>query len=139
MVYSRIVISAKQSLDSSLTIKSKAKELRKNSTSAEKKLWQLLKRGQINGLHFRRQHPYGIYILDFFCFKANLAIEVDGPIHMQKKEYDYERTKFIESTGVEVLRFRNEEVENSIEQVIKAIHDALDHRNKSQFKEGIDE
>ena len=51
-------------------------------------------------MYFRRQHPYGIYILDFFCFEANLVIEVDGLIHLSKHEYDLERTKYLESSGL---------------------------------------
>ena len=121
MGFSRLIIRAKQSLEASANIKSKARELRNNPTPAEKKLWESLRKGQIIGLHFRRQHPYGIYILDFYCFKANLAIEVDGPIHLAKHDYDLERTRFIESSGVTVLRFKNEDIESRIEWVIDKI------------------
>ena len=72
-------------------------------------------------MHFRKQHPYNIYILDFFCFKANLAIEVEGKIHLKRKEYDKERTRFLESTGLKVLRFKNEDVEKRIDWVIEII------------------
>jgi very-short-patch-repair endonuclease len=58
-------------------------------------------------MYFRRQHPYGIYILDFFCQKANLVIEVHGAVHLGSKEYDEERTQYLESTGLKVIRFRN--------------------------------
>jgi very-short-patch-repair endonuclease len=78
--------SAEHNLGASLNIKSKAQELRKKSTRAEQILWNHLRRKQQNGAFFRRQHPYGIYILDFYCFKANLAIEVDGGIHLSKVE-----------------------------------------------------
>ena len=76
-------------------------------------------------MHFRRQHPYGIYILDFFCSKANLAVEIDGEIHKHKREYDHERTKYLEESGLRVLRFSNHEVENNIEEVIRKIKSAL--------------
>lgn len=76
-------------------------------------------------MHFRHQHPYGIYIIDFFCSKANLAIEVDGEIHKFKREYDRERIKYLEESGLKVLRFTNADVENNIEGVIKKIQSAL--------------
>ena len=125
MVFTRNLNFSKHSLGSIAGIKSKAKELRKYPTASETKLWKYLRKEQLDGMQFRRQHPYGIYILDFFCFKANLAIEVDGAIHLQQKEYDQERSRFIESTGVKVIRFRNEEIENSIEQVIERIREAV--------------
>src|SRR5665811_2266502 len=76
-----IVNRAKQSLDANAAIKDKAKKLRKKKTEAEKILWSKIRNREVNGMYFRRQHPYGIYILDFFCFEANLVIEVDGLIH----------------------------------------------------------
>jgi len=76
-------------------------------------------------MHFRKQHPYNIYILDFFCFEANLAIEVEGKIHLRKREYDLERTRFLRSSGLEVLRFKNEDIENRIDWVIEIIEKHL--------------
>jgi very-short-patch-repair endonuclease len=72
-------------------------------------------------MYFRRQHPYGIYILDFFCFEANLVIEVDGLIHLSKHEYDLERTKYLESSGLTIIRFRNADIENRIGKVLEKI------------------
>ena len=88
MVYSRRTTEAKQNHGASLNVRSKAKELRKNMTDSEKVLWEHLRLRRLNGMHFRRQHPFGIYILDFFCYEANLAIEIDGPIHLNHQEYD---------------------------------------------------
>ena len=93
MVYSKRITEAKHNHGASGIIKMKAKELRKELTKSEKILWSHLRRGQQSGMYFRRQHPYGIYILDFYCFKANLVIEVDGEIHSNQKEYDDERTR----------------------------------------------
>jgi len=121
MIYSRRIVEAKQNLGASLNIKVKAKELRKNQTEQEKVLWKRLRNRQQGGKHFRRQHPYNIYILDFYCFESSLAIEIDGEIHLKQKEYDLERTRFLESSGLKVLRFRNEEIEKRIEWVIKEI------------------
>jgi len=121
MTYSKRIVEGKQNLGASFNIKARARELRKDLTPQEKRLWDRIRRGQLNGMHFRKQHPYNIYILDFFCFKANLAIEVEGKIHLRRKEYDKERTRFLESTGLEVLHFRNEDIENRIDWVIEII------------------
>src|SRR6266536_6063321 len=75
-----------------------AKDLRRNMTTAEKVLWIYLRQG-ILGLKFRRQHPIGIYIADFYCHRVKLIIEVDGSIHDKKevKEYDERRENDLKS------------------------------------------
>ncbi len=129
MVYSRRIVGANQSLDASFNIKSKARELRKKMTESEQLLWSHLRRGQQKGFHFRRQHPYYIYILDFYCFESNLAIEVDGKIHLNQLEYDLEKTRFLESSGLKVLRIKNEDVESRIGWVLEIINNALTRKN----------
>ena len=124
MVYSRIIAEAKQNFGADLIIKSKARELRKNMPEQEETLWNFLRRRQL-GMHFRRQHPYGIYILDFYCFDANLAIEIDGMIHLKRHDYDEERTKYLESTGLKVIRFDNSDIENRIDWVLDKIKFSL--------------
>ncbi len=125
MIYSRRVSEGKQNLGASSNIKARARELRKCMTNTERMLWDKLRRKQQKDMYFRRQHPYGIYILDFYCFEANLAIEVDGKIHLSKKEYDDERTRFLESSGLRVLRFENSDIESRIDWVIKVINQYL--------------
>jgi very-short-patch-repair endonuclease len=125
MVYKRIISESKHTHGADLSIKTKAYELRKKMTDAEKKLWEHLRLKRIEGRHFRRQHPYGIYILDFFCAKANLVIEVDGDIHKFKEEYDNERTRYLEDSGLKVIRFTNLEIENRIEEVLQKIRSFL--------------
>jgi very-short-patch-repair endonuclease len=125
MVHSRIITEAKQNFGANLNIKSKARELRKNMTEPEKILWSYIRKRQLYGMHFRRQHPYGIYILDFYCFEANLVIEIDGMIHLNRRDYDIERTKYLESTGLKVIRFNNKHIENSIEWVLDKINSYL--------------
>jgi very-short-patch-repair endonuclease len=127
MAYARIINESKHLHGADLNTKSKARMLRKSMTSAEKTLWNKLRRGQLNGMYFRRQHPYGIYILDFFCHEANLAIEVDGAVHLDSKEYDGERTHYLESTGLRVIRFSNEEIEENVDKVIDAIYVSLNN------------
>lgn len=121
MVFSGIILEANQSHGANASIKSKAKELRKNPTSTEKELWKYVRNGQICGMYFRKQHPFGIYILDFYSFKANLVIEIDGPIHLLQKDYDDERDKFLKSTGLTVLRFTNRDIEKRLEWVLSRI------------------
>jgi len=76
-------------------------------------------------MYFRRQHPFGIYILDFYCFEAKLAVEVDGKIHLNQMEYDLERTKYLEASGLIVLRFDNEDIINRIVWVLELINTFL--------------
>ena len=121
MMYCRRVIEAKQNLGASPAITSRAQYLRRTMTETEKILWSKIRNKQQNGMYFRRQHPYNIYILDFYCFKSNLAIEIDGEIHLRQKVYDEERTKFLESSGLKVLRFTNEDIKTRIDWVLMII------------------
>lgn len=96
-------------------------QLRQNLTPAEKKLWQVLRGGKLAGLKFRRQHPVGNFILDFYCPACKLVIEVDGAVHQNQIEYDTARTNQLEAHGYTVLRFQNEEVAHQIEKVLEQI------------------
>jgi very-short-patch-repair endonuclease len=122
MNYSKIINKAKQNLGADLNIKSKARQLRKRMTEQEKILWKHIRGRKQNGMYFRRQHPYGIYILDFYCFEANLVIEIDGMIHLNHHDYDIERTEYLESSGLKVLRFKNMDIESRIEWVLSKIN-----------------
>lgn len=99
----------------------RARELRKNQTPAEYKLWARLRNHQLNGLVFRRQHALGTYILDFCCPKVKLVIELDGHTHGNQEIYDAQRTEWLAKYGWKVLRFTNYEVEHEIEAVLNAI------------------
>jgi very-short-patch-repair endonuclease len=99
----------------------RAFRLRKNMTPAEELLWEKLKGKQIAGVRFRRQHPISRYIVDFYCHAAKLVIELDGKIHLAKKEQNIERTKEIENLGIQLIRFNNEEVEKNCDTVAAAI------------------
>jgi len=97
--------------------------LRRSETEAEKLLWQALKNRKCAGLKFRRQHPFGWFVLDFYCHERALAVEVDGGIHKNRdvKRHDINRTSELENMGVRVIRFTNEEVIGEIEEVLKKI------------------
>ena len=99
------------------------RRLRRNMTDAERRLWRSLQRKQLGGFKFRRQHPFGDYIIDFVCLKAKLAVEVDGGQHAG--DVDAARTRFLERAGFRVLRFWNNDVLRDTEAVAGAIYRAL--------------
>jgi very-short-patch-repair endonuclease len=100
-----------------------ARENRHNQTQAENLLWQHLRNRRVNGQKFRRQHPIGSFIADFYCNEYKLVIELDGGYHLLKdqREQDLGRTFELEESGFKVLRFTNEEVLQDIYAVVKAI------------------
>ncbi len=100
----------------------KARYLRKEETGTEKILWEKLRNNRL-GIKFRRQHPIDMYILDFYVPSIKLAIELDGAVHKIKenKEYDIDRTKYLKSKYITVLRFWNEEIEKDLENVFGGI------------------
>ena len=99
------------------------RKLRKRQTKAEELLWKRLRRKRLNGLEFRRQHPLGRYIADFYCPEARLVIELDGNVHEleDQSEYDGLRREIIEVHGIRVLRIKNEEVERNTEKMLQRI------------------
>ena len=98
-----------------------AKKLRQDMTATEKILWSKLHNKQLNGLKFRRQHPIERYIADFYCHEYKLIIELDGKIHSERKEYDENRDRFVVAGGYNVLRISNDEIENSIDDILERI------------------
>ncbi|MCD4817839.1 MAG: endonuclease domain-containing protein [Candidatus Cloacimonetes bacterium] len=103
--------------------KSKRRILRKNMTDSEKILWDKIRNKQILNLRFRRQYSIGKYVIDFYCPKLKLAIEVDGEIHLSNhsKNYDEIRQNEIESLGISFLRFSNDSIKNNISYVIDTV------------------
>jgi len=101
----------------------RAKVLRRSLTAPELLLWKMLRRDQL-GLHFRRQHAVGRYILDFYCAAAKLCVEVDGPSHKQRGAYDQRRTQELSEQGIRVLRFSVDEVETRLAVVLATIKSA---------------
>ncbi|MCX6143381.1 MAG: endonuclease domain-containing protein [Ignavibacteriales bacterium] len=106
---------------------SKSRELRHNMTDAERKLWSLLRNNQL-GVKFRRQVPYDLYILDFYCVKAKLVIEVDGSQHYtpEGRRRDKIRDADLRSDGLEVLRFINADVLTNSEGVVRMIFEKVE-------------
>ncbi len=102
-----------------------ARELRKNPTDAEDKLWQAICKKQLDGRKFRRQVAIGAFVVDFYCSSERLAIEVDGPVHDQQVEADKIRQELIESLGIRFVRLSNSEVENRLEDALNKIREAF--------------
>jgi very-short-patch-repair endonuclease len=106
-----------------------ARQLRKEVTPAEAKLWAYLRGNKLEGVNFRRQHAIGKYIVDFCSPKAKLVIELDGSQHLDQKDYDENRTEYLASRGYNVIRFWNNDVMNRIEDIMQAVHQALDDKS----------
>jgi very-short-patch-repair endonuclease len=101
--------------------------LRRNSTDVEAALWSQLRAKRFTGFKFRRQHPLGPYILDFYCPARRLAVELDGGQHFEPsaQAYDARRTAYLRDAGLEVLRFPNDVVFKELPAVLDAIGRAL--------------
>lgn len=95
--------------------------MRKQPTPAEAHLWRALRARRLAGLKFRRQHPVGRFILDFYCPAHKLVIEIDGGVHVQRSDYDQRRTQQLEAFGYRVLRFSNEAVLDQLPIVLESI------------------
>jgi very-short-patch-repair endonuclease len=106
-------------------LKPVARQMRKEPTPAEDIMWQHLRDRQLLGFKFRRQHSIERFIVDFYCSEAALVIEVDGPIHQYSKEEDTIRQEYIESYGLRLLRFTNDEVINNLDSVLNRISEEL--------------
>jgi len=109
------------------TLLEQVRELRKNQTSAEKVFWEIVRTKRFLGLKFRRQHQIGNYIVDFYCHDRKLVIELDGEIHNQpeQQQRDRQRTEYLNSLGLTVLRFTNQEIFQNLETVLQNLLDLL--------------
>ncbi len=99
------------------------REFRKHPTDAEKLMWECLRARRLNGFKFRRQHPIGRYVVDFYCHDAKLVVEVDGNIHSVPDQMEYDRIRESELTALDlsIIRFRNERVMNETANVLEEI------------------
>lgn len=108
-------------------LKTLARELRKDQTSAEEFLWSLLRNRQLLGFKFRRQHQFGRYVADLYCRNAQLVIECDGSAHNPNERWHHDRNRdaYMELPGLAVLRFSNERVLKDTDSVIDEIASRL--------------
>ena len=103
------------------------RSLRRAQTDAERLLWSRLRRRQVGGFKFRRQHQIGLYICDFASPDGKLIIELDGSQHAERVAYDDQRDSFLRSAGYRVLRFWNADVLAGLDNIVETIFEAL-HR-----------
>ncbi|MBL7075812.1 DUF559 domain-containing protein [candidate division KSB1 bacterium] len=111
-------------------LKALSRRLRRKGTLSEVLLWMQIKGGQIKGYKFTRQKPMGNYIVDFYCGRLRLAIEIDGISHEDKFKEDKIRQKEIEKQGVKFLRFYDSDIKNNMEGVIAVIRDWIEREEK---------
>lgn len=107
--------------DKKKSITELARELRNNPTPAERTLWPHLRKRRLNGYRFLRQKPIiysqrnykkDFFIADFYCAEKKLVLELDGGYHKYQQQYDRNRDKVISALGIDVLRIKNEELQN---------------------------
>ena len=101
--------------------RSRARQLRKNPTDAERLIWQKLRFWQVDGCKFRRQQPLGRYIVDFVCLQKRLIIELDGGQHAERVDYDKQRDAWLHDQGFVVLRFWDNDVFKNIDGIMEMI------------------
>jgi very-short-patch-repair endonuclease len=102
-----------------------AKQLRKESTKAEKIVWELIRNRKFMGLKFRRQHVIEGFVLDFYCHEAKLGIEIDGGIHFRRKDYDKLRQEVIESEDIKIIRVTNKEIADNKSSILGKIKETI--------------
>ncbi|ASE38689.1 DUF559 domain-containing protein [Brevundimonas vesicularis] len=110
---------------------SRARILRRALTPPEARLWVHLRRRALGGLKFRRQHPAGVYVLDFYCAEAMLAVEVDGESHEGRGGHDARRTRWLATQGIAVIRVSAEQVRVDLGDVLEFIADRARDRIRS--------
>ena len=98
-----------------------ARDFRKNQTDPEEIMWNELRNRKFLNLKFRRQYLIEGYIVDFYCPKLKLVIEIDGLIHLRQIKKDQQRQKDIEEKGIKFVRFKNEDVQHNLEEVLKKL------------------
>ena len=101
----------------------RAKQMRRKMTPQERRLWDALRRNQLDGFHFRRQQVIDGYIADFYCHGAALVLETDGPIHDAQRGYDEERDETLARRGLLIMRVCNEEIDRDLSGALAKIRE----------------
>ncbi|MBI5917970.1 MAG: endonuclease domain-containing protein [Nitrosomonadales bacterium] len=118
-------------------IRAYAREMRGRMTDAESLLWMLLRNRRMAGVKFRRQHPEGRYILDFYCDEKKLAVELDGGQHGEQLNYDQQRDAWLRARGIRVLRFWNNQMLTETEEVMEEVYRCCTSPPLPQAGEGL--
>jgi len=116
-------------MDQKTIVKQLCRDLRKKSTKAERIFWEAVRGRKFEGKKFYRQHPIyfdyyeqkRFFIADFYCHEEKTVVEIDGKIHDYQRDYDEIRTFIINSLNINVVRYKNKEVENNITGVLKEL------------------
>ncbi|MFA5130228.1 MAG: endonuclease domain-containing protein [Patescibacteria group bacterium] len=106
-------------------LKDRARQLRKNMTRAETMFWNVVRRKQFHGFKFVKQKPLLSYIVDFYCAQLRLVIEIDGSVHHESKEYDNDRTSDLQSFGIRIILYTNDQVEYDLSSVLNHLTDTI--------------
>jgi very-short-patch-repair endonuclease len=109
-------------------LQSRARGLRRTQSEPEAIVWAALRDRQLHGFKFRRQHPLGAFVVDFYCAEARLVVELDGPSHVGREDYDQRRQSWLEEQGLRVLRFTNDQVRQSLGEVLDLLGAACRQR-----------
>lgn len=127
MVFRKRSVERAMFYNASPEIFKRARELRENLTPTENMLWSHLQKGKMMGYRFKSQHPIDNFIVDFYCHRARLVIEIDGEVHQEEDqvERDQGRTAELEHYGLTILRFTNQDVVKSIDNVLLEIKNKL--------------
>ena len=106
-------------------LQEQARCFRRNPTQAEERLWEELRKKKMKGLRFRRQHVVGRFVVDFYCARYKLAVELDGCVHQDQRDRDHERQRFLEEKGLRVLRLSDELVLQNVQQALFRIRQTI--------------
>jgi very-short-patch-repair endonuclease len=106
-----------------------ARKNRKKQTKAEAVLWTILREKKLKGYKFTRQKPIDKFILDFYCSKLLLGIEADGASHINKKEYDKQRTQILNYYNIKIIRIKNSQILNDLSTVSKKLYEEIKVRD----------
>ena len=115
------------------SLSERARKLRKNSTLSEVIFWNAVKNKQIFGLDFNRQKIIGNYIVDFYCAKLQLVIEIDGSSHDNKQGYDANRNRYLKSLGLDILHFHEQDIRFDINGAIEMLREYIENKLSCSF------
>jgi very-short-patch-repair endonuclease len=112
------------------TLLNHARRMRREQTDAERQMWSLRRGRRLGGFKFRRQHPIGGYIIDFYCDAAGLGVELDGGQHGEEEQmkHDAKRAAYLATRGIRIIRFWDDDVLKHTDVVAEAIYTALTER-----------
>jgi very-short-patch-repair endonuclease len=119
-------------------VQTRARQLRQEQTASEALLWEQLRDRRLAGYKFRRQHPLGRFVVDFYCAEKRLIVELDGPVHDRQHERDATREAALRSQGYQLIRFTNAAINSDLAGVCQRISETLKHPSSAVAGAGAD-